>query len=324
MKRLSDILVNKLGAEIKTSEGGTLPVTISGRPLKGGEITLAVASAQMKSAILLASLKASDTVKVSEPGQSRDHTERMLIAFGGDVEVEEDWITSNPIQSFTLKDEIEYNVPGDLSSAAFLIAAAILLKKNVTIERVLLNPTRTRFLEILTLMGVEFIQSDITMQWDEEVGTLTVYGEYLQELTPFEIGKEDVPLLIDELPMLALIGAVANGESRISGARELRLKESDRLKGIAEQFQKFGIPVTEQEDGLIIFGNPNRKLHAAAIDHKGDHRLLMVFALAAFLADEPMELREAEVVKVSYPTFFSDLQQMVGSEGIHVLIDEKA
>jgi 3-phosphoshikimate 1-carboxyvinyltransferase len=314
MQRLADLL-SKMGASIITAPEGTLPLMVNGKQLHGAEIRLPVASAQMKTALILSGLHANGRSQIQEPGQSRDHTERMLEAFGFGIEVADEAILVDPSIGPTIPDEIEYSVPSDISSAAFLIVAAILLRKQIVIKNVLLNPTRTRFLDVLTLMGVEVEAVNVAESYGESRGDLIVYGAK-EGLSPFQITPEEVPRLIDELPILALLAAFANGESTVRGATELRHKESDRLSVTAAQLQAFGVRVEELEDGLIIHGIPDRRLTHSTISHGGDHRLAMAFSIAALLCEEPVTIEGAEIVAVSYPEFFMHLAELSGSEHV--------
>jgi 3-phosphoshikimate 1-carboxyvinyltransferase len=317
MKRLADQL-RRMGAEIVTSMEGTLPVMLRGVPLRGVQIELAVASAQMKSALLLAGLLAEGSTSVREPWQSRDHTERMMLAFGFGIEREGLVTTLDPLVTSTTDDEIEYVVAGDISSAAFLAAAAVLLRRDVLLKGVLLNPTRTRFLDILTLMGVELEAVNVVEKWEEESGDIIIHGSRLTELHPFRIEADDVPLLIDELPMLSILAAFAEGESSIRGALELRRKESDRIRLVAEQLQAFGVLVHESEDGLTIHGAFDRTIEPAPVQHGGDHRLAMAFALAGLRARRPIAIEDAEAANISYPDFFSHLRVLAGDSFVRI------
>ncbi len=319
MKRLANLL-SEMNAIIATDSKGTLPLEIAGQKLQGAEIMLPVASAQMKSAMMLAGLFADGPTTIREPAPSRDHTERMMSAFGFGIEQEED-IVVFPEGMPELADEIVYEVPGDFSCAAFLIAAAVLLKKRLVIEGASLNPSRTRFLEILSLMGIEVEASNITEAWNEPRGNITMYGDLRTEpITPFEIDSDDVPLLIDELPILMVLAMFADGDSSICGASELRVKESDRLGLTAKQFQAFGVETDETPDGITIQGIPDRTLSNAHILHGGDHRLLMAFSIAALFCESPSEIEDADAASVSYPEFFLQLQQLCGTA--HVGISE--
>src|SRR5581483_5987858 len=221
MKRVADLLA-RMGAHISSSATGTLPLTVHGNALRGTNIILPVASAQIKSALLIAGLYAQGETGVREPYPSRDHTERLLEALGFGIEFG-NRLTIHPETQPELPDELEFVVPGDPSSAAFLIAAAVLLRRRIRITNLSLNPTRTRFFDVLTLMGVELEATEITELWNEPRGSMTVFGDRTDELMPFEIDESDVPLLIDELPVLMVLALFAHGESSIRGARELRL-----------------------------------------------------------------------------------------------------
>ncbi len=317
MKRLANLL-SEMNAIIATDTRGTLPLEIAGQKLCGAEIILPVASAQMKTAMMLAGLFADSPTTIREPAQSRDHTERMMSAFGFGIE-QEDAIQMLPEIMPELADEIVYEVPSDFSCAAFLIAAAVLLKKRLILEGVLLNPSRTRFLDILSLMGVELEASHILEEWNEPRGNLTIYGDMLEEpLAPFQIDANDVPLLIDELPILMVLALFAGGESSISGAKELRVKESDRLGLTAKQFQAFGVEAEETHDGISIEGIPDRTLLNAPIVHGGDHRLLMAFSIAALFCNSESTIEDADAASVSYPEFFLHLQTLCGNEHVEL------
>jgi 3-phosphoshikimate 1-carboxyvinyltransferase len=318
MKRLADVLCDSFDAKILTSLSGTLPVQVTGARLHPGDVSLPVASAQMKSAALLAGLTVAGNSSINEPSESRDHTERMLEAFGCELWEEDARIFIQGGAEFTLADEITYTIPGDISSAAFLIAAAILTHSPIRLEGVLLNPTRTRFLEILAVMGIQFEISDISEEWGEERGSISYKEGHKGNLLPFQIDVEDVPLLIDEIPILAMLAAFADGESIIAGASELRRKETDRLSATSGQLRNFGVVVEELPDGLRIVGRNNRMLTGCTIQHHSDHRIAMASAIAALRADAPCELGAAEVVRISYPGFFEDLRRLVGKDRIRI------
>jgi 3-phosphoshikimate 1-carboxyvinyltransferase len=318
MRRLAQLLAD-LGARIQTSPNGSLPASIFGERLQGNTVALPVASAQMKSAAMLAALFADGLTTVREPLGSRDHTERMFAALGFGVDRSNEAITIDPTIEMEIDEEIEYQVPGDISSAAFLIVAAILLRRRIAVERVLLNPTRTRFLDMIAVMGVdvEFINAE--EHFGELCGDVIVYGDRLSDpLAPFEITPEDVPLLLDDIPALMTLALFADGVSSVHGAHELRLKETDRLKALADQFHAFGVEVHEYDDGISVVGEPRRALRHASIEHHGDHRMAMAFAIASLFADGPSTISEAEVGAVSYPEFFEHLRTLVGEDHIRV------
>lgn len=318
MKRLGDLLAD-MDAIIATDPRGTLPVEIAGQRLRGTSVMLPVASAQMKTAVMLAGLFAEGVTTVREPMQSRDHTERMMEAFGFGIE-HENAIRIWPDKIGELEEEIVYDVPGDFSCAAFMIAAAVLLLKRVVISGVSLNPSRTRFLDILSLMGVELEAENVTEEWLEPRGDLTIYGDKITEpLHPFNIEGEEVPLLIDELPILLTLALFADGESTVRNAKELRVKESDRLAGIARQFHSFGVELEETEDGITIHGVPERQLWSAPIVHDGDHRLLMSFTIASLFSIHSTEVENIDAAEVSYPEFFHHLWRLCGKSNVEVV-----
>ena len=320
MLRLVEVLEN-FGATLVTTPEGTLPVMIQGKPfLLGARIDLAIASAQMKSAVLLAGLYAAHDTVLTEPSQSRDHTERMLAAFGFEIDIDEE-ISLNPDTAPDIEDEFEYAVPGDTSSAAFLIVAAILLRRRITLLGVGLNPTRTRFLDVLAIMGVEMEALNVIDRHGEPRGDLTIFGDRISEpLTPFSLEEEDIPLLIDELPVLFILGIFADGESEVTGASELRKKESDRIGKSAEQLRRFGVDVMELDDGIRIVGVPRRTLNACSIDHNGDHRLAMSFTIASLFCNDDVTIDEAEAVAVSYPNFYEHLRSLCGPDHLEILL----
>jgi 3-phosphoshikimate 1-carboxyvinyltransferase len=322
MKRLSNILIEKMGADIHTSPEGTLPAMIQGKELHGATVDLVVASAQMKSAIMLAGVFAEGETRVKEPTQSRDHTELMLEAFGyGVIYDEEGYIAIEGRRPFVLEDEIVFDIPGDISSAAFMAVAAVLLHIDVSIEGVLLNPTRTRFLDLLAVMGVEFESENVTEIWNEDRGTLKIYGSRQITLAPLHVTAEDASLLIDELPILGLLCCFAEGESVFEGVSELRVKESDRIKSLVDQLHEFGVDCSERPDGFTIHGKASRVLTANHIRHAEDHRLAMTFAVAALFNETDLQIEDADVVKVSYPQFFDHLAQLAGEHRIRIKND---
>ncbi len=318
MRRVATLL-EALGANVITGPEGTLPIMINGRRLHGASLSLPVASAQMKSAVLLAGLFAEGITAVREPSQSRDHTERMLASFGYDIEIDDE-IRLNPVTNPSIVDEIVYEVPGDASSAAFLVVAAILLRRRITLLGVGLNPTRTRFLDVLAVMGVEMEAQNVLDSFGEPRGDLTVFADQIEgALLPLELSDEDIPLLIDELPILFILAMFSEGVSEIRGAGELRKKESDRIAVSVEQLRRFGVEVMEYEDGLSIVGILERRLQPCTIIHDGDHRLAMAFSIAALFCTTEVELDEAEAVCVSYPDFFEHLRALCGRKHVETI-----
>lgn len=298
MKRLADILNQDLGADIQTEVHGGMPVVINGRELHGTKIELPVASAQMKSALLLAGLYIEGEVIVNEPSQSRDHTERMLNVFDDD--------------SFNAQKEITYHVPGDISGAAFFIVAAILLKKEIVLRNVGLNPTRTRFLDILKGCGLRYEINNLTEEWGEARGDLSIDGNSKVNLSDHIFTDKDIPLIIDEIPALAVLAAFCVGDTTIRGASELRKKESDRISLFVENLRNFGAKIDEYEDGFTIHGNSEWKPKGGSIRHGGDHRIAMAFAVMALRAREAVTIPNANVVSISFPNFFTAMSQIAG------------
>jgi 3-phosphoshikimate 1-carboxyvinyltransferase len=296
-----------MGAEVRGRDGGNYaPLAVQGRKLHGAVVGTPVASAQVKSALLLAALTASGPSTVIEPAHSRDHSERMLRAFGADLEVGGEMgrhISVRPGATLTGQHVV---VPGDISSAAFwLVAGALIPGAEITIENVGLNPTRTGVLDILEQMEARI---EVLNQRDvagEPVGDLRVHHGPLKA---FQFGEEIMPRLVDEVPILAVAACFCDGISRISGASELRVKETDRLAVMARQLKAMGASIEEQPDGLIIHGG--QSLRGAALDSETDHRVAMSLAVAAMLADGDSTLERSDAAAVSYPTFWSDLERL--------------
>jgi 3-phosphoshikimate 1-carboxyvinyltransferase len=280
----------------------TPPVTVHGGALHAIHYTSPVASAQVKSAVLLAGLYADGVTTVTEPEKSRDHTERMLRGFG--VAVEEDGLTVRVRGGQTLRGGT-VAVPGDISAAAFfLVAAAITPGAAVTVCGVGINPTRAGILDVLQAMGADLTLSNTREQSGEPVADLTVhYGP----LRGTEIGGALIPRLIDELPVLAVAAACAEGVTVIRDARELRVKESDRITTVSRFLRDMGAVVEEREDGMVIHGGT--PLHGAIVGSDGDHRIAMSAAVAALVAG-PTEIRGAEAIATSFPRFTTLLREL--------------
>ncbi|WP_320676568.1 3-phosphoshikimate 1-carboxyvinyltransferase [Prochlorococcus sp. MIT 1300] len=296
-----------MGADIQGRSNGDLaPLSIQGKKLHGAIIGTPVASAQIKSALLLAALTADGPTTVIEPARSRDHSERMLRAFGADVEIGGEMgrhITVKPGPKLIGQHLV---VPGDISSAAFwLVAGAVIPGSDITIENVGINPTRTGVLEVLQSMGanVECINTiDVT---GEPVGDLRIkHGP----LKAFNISKEMMPRLIDEIPILSVAACFCEGESRITGANELRVKETDRLAVMARQLKAMGANIEEQQDGLVIQGGST--LHGNILDSETDHRVAMSLAIAALMAKGKSTLLRGDSAAVSYPNFWEHLESL--------------
>lgn len=299
--------LSAMGARITGRSGGNLaPLAIEGVPLRGTTIHTPVASAQVKSAIILAALTAEGCTTVIEPVQSRDHSERMLRAFGAQLSVGGAGNTEVTITPGASLRGQEVIVPGDISSAAFwLVAGAITPGADLTVENVGLNPSRTGILDVLQQMGAHIELLNARDVAGEPVGDLRVTHGPLQA---FSIGTELIPRLVDEIPVLAVAACCAEGISRVTGAEELRVKETDRLAVMARQLGAMGARIEEFADGMAIQGGV--ELHGAAVDSETDHRVAMSLAVAAQIARGATSLERAEAAAVSYPNFWDDLQRL--------------
>ena len=306
MKRVGGPL-SEMGAKIHGRAGGNLaPLAIEGRQLRGATIRTPVASAQVKSAILLAALTADGPTTVIEPVQSRDHSERMLRAFGADLNVGgpgQTEVTVVPGSSLKGQDVV---VPGDISSAAFwLVAGAITPGADLTIENVGLNPSRTGILDVLEQMEARIEVLNARDVAGEPVGDLrVVHGP----LKGFSIGADLIPRLVDEIPVLAVAACCAEGPSRVTGAEELRVKETDRLAVMARQLGAMGAQIEEFPNGMTIQGGV--MLHGAEVDSETDHRVAMSLAVAAQIASGVTTIARPEAAAVSYPGFWDDLERL--------------
>jgi len=292
--------LRRMGALIDSNEGRA-PLMVTGTVLQGRHHVLPVASAQVKSAILLAGLAASGPTTIVEPVATRDHTERLLTAMGADLRVDAGTIELRP--SHRPLRSIELEVPGDVSSAAFWMAAAAMRPAwSVTIQGVGLNPTRTGFLRLLEAMGAEVVV-ELTPGGIEPTGSVTVVGRGLHAI---ELGAGDVAAAIDEIPALLAVATQAEGVTRIDDAAELRVKESDRLAGMAEGLRRMGAVVEERPDGITVHGPST--LQGATVSPNGDHRIAMALAIAGLVASGPTTIEDADCVAVSYPDFFNQLR----------------
>ena len=308
MRRIVEPL-KEMGALIKgRKQDQFAPLVIRGGNLTGITYELQTASAQVKSALLLAGLSVQGETRLRGRIDSRDHTERMLAAFGADIASTEDEIVLRPGQ--TLKAQT-VQIPGDISSAAFFIAAAAAVSGSyLEVESVGLNPTRTGFIDVLQAMGADI---DVIQEDDfagEPIGRIIVRGSKLQGTT---ISGKIIPRVIDELPILAVAAAFAQGKTVISDAVELRVKETDRIKALAEELGKIGVQIEELPDGLIIEGPTH--FRAGQIDSRGDHRLAMSFLLCASAANAPLTVENTDCVSISYPGFEETLQSLL--EEVH-------
>jgi 3-phosphoshikimate 1-carboxyvinyltransferase len=305
MRRIIDPL-EKMGAQLATEgAGGCPPLVIEGQArLEAITYELPVPSAQVKSAVLLAGLFARGVTAVVQPVPTRDHTERMLEYFGVPVSREG---TKISVQGGRLPQARDFNVPGDISSAAFwLVAAAAQAGASLCVTDLGLNPTRTGVLGVLLRMGAHLREEEQTKGPGEPCGKVEILGNHLRGTV---IGGAEIPNVIDELPVLAVAGALARGTTVIKDAAELRVKESDRLAVVAHHLKAMGADVTEHPDGLEIRGG--RPLHGARLASHGDHRIAMAFAIAGLFAEGETVIEDAACVETSYPGFDRQMQQIL-------------
>ena len=308
MRRVTDQL-SKLGARFE-SDGGHLPVRIvRAGALHGAHVVTEQASAQVKSAILLAGMRASGTTSVTEPAKSRDHTELLLPAFGVDVDV--DGLTAS-IEGPVLMHAHDMTVPADPSSAAFVaVAETICAGSDVLLERVALNPTRTGAFEVLRRMGACLDVVNEHAEGAEPVGDVRVV--HAPELVATSVSPAEIPTLIDEIPILAVAAAFARGETVFESCGELRVKESDRMAAIIEGLGAFGIRAYAEDDDLHVIGMAGSPAHVperVVLGTHGDHRLAMTWYLAGELFDVDVELDDSACVRVSWPDFFADIESL--------------
>lgn len=304
--------LQQMGAKIElTGEKGTLPMTIHGTQLKGIHYELPMASAQVKSCVLLAGLFADGKTTVIEPRPTRDHTEKLFQALGIPVDVNGLEISVPGFGSagpqFAARD---ITVPGDFSSAAFWIAAiAARPGAELTVRKVGLNHRRTALLDVLKRMGAK-IETELTDDQGDPMGTVFVRGA---QLYGTEIGGDEIPNLIDELPVISAIAALADGETVIRDAEELRVKESDRIAMMAAHLRAFGVEVSESPDGMTVHGPAVLKTPVKPLASDGDHRIAMSVAVLGSFADQPVTIDDTACVDTSYPDFWNHLKQLGGN-----------
>lgn len=297
--------LSEMGARIDAAEGGRPPLKVHGGPLKPIHYRPEVASAQVKSCVLFAGLFAEGETVVEEPIRTRDHGEIALRAFG--AEVERKGNASRIVGGQRLR-AIEAHVPGDLSSAAFFLCAAALYPgSQITLPGILMNPTRARLLDILMQMGLKVSVAHLEEHQGELVGTIEARGSAWKGGV---IAGADTAALIDEIPVLAAIAPYSESGLDVRDAKELRVKESDRIAAVATNLRKMGAEVEERPDGMRIPGGQH--LHGAELDSFGDHRIAMAFAVAALRAEGETTISGADAAGVSYPTFFEELETVAG------------
>jgi 3-phosphoshikimate 1-carboxyvinyltransferase len=292
--------LSRMGARVECRDGRLPPLAVHGSELTGIRYELPVASAQVKSCVLLAGLLAGGTTEVAERAPSRDHTERMLVAAGAALESRDGIVSVRRAERLELG---AVTVPGDFSSAAFWIVAATVVRGSVlALESVGVNPTRIGLLRVLERMGGAVEVVDRRMAGMEPVAELNVHSAPLRAAT---VEAQEVPLLIDELPLVALLGAFAEGTTVVTGAEELRHKESDRIATVVEGLRALGAQIEARPDGFAVEGAG--ELRGGSLDAAGDHRLAMLGAVAGLASRGGVEIHGAEAARVSYPGFFEDL-----------------
>ncbi len=297
------IPLREMGARIWGRGGGRLaPIAIQGEPLHGIHYQSPVASAQVKSAVLLAGLYADGETSVTEPALSRDHSERMLAGFGAGIKVDGLTVTLTPGE---LKAQQVF-VPGDISSAAFfLVAAAIVPGSKITVQNMGLNPTRTGILDVLTAMGARIEIHNERIISGERLGDVSVESD---GLIATEIAGDLIPRLVDEIPVLAVAAAMAEGITVIRDAGELKVKESNRLETVATELRRFGVDIKETEDGLLIKGG--KKYQGAVCESYHDHRIAMACALMGLVANGQTVIKDSECIDISFPGFQERLAEL--------------
>jgi 3-phosphoshikimate 1-carboxyvinyltransferase len=300
--RIADPLV-QMGVRVESADGRP-PLVLEGGELRGIRYELPVASAQVKSCVLLAGLYAAGRTTVVEPLATRDHTELMLEAAGVAVTRKQRRISVGPAEQLRLG---EVDVPGDFSAAApFVVAATLLPGSELTIHDLGLNPRRTGLLDVLARMGARVTVFNRRTSAGEPIGDLEVRSA---ELTATTVTAEEVPLMVDELPLFALAAASAHGESKVEGAQELRVKETDRIETVTTSLRGLGMRIAASDDGLGVRGVPSRPRGGGMSSH-GDHRIAMLGAVAGLASREGVELEDAEAVAVSFPGFFELLDSV--------------
>lgn len=292
--------LSMMGAKI---ENEYCPLYITGTKLHGIDYKMPVASAQVKTAIILAGLYADGETVIHEIEKSRDHTELMLSAMGADLTVDNLDITVKPTNDLTA---VNVDVPGDISSAAFfLVLGAIMPNSQITVTNVGINPTRTGIINVLKDMGADITLENVHTSAGETVADITVRSSSLKGTT---VGGDIIPRLIDELPIIAVAAVFADGQTVIKDAQELKVKETNRIRAVVDEFNKCGIAITETDDGMII--NGGKSVHGADFKTYGDHRMAMSLTVLAQLADGESTLDDSDCACVSYPTFFDDFYKL--------------
>ena len=302
MKRIIEPL-RLMGANITGRENQFAPLSISPGKLRPFDFKLKIASAQIKSCLLLAGLFCEGETTVTEPSKSRDHTERMMEYLGADIRIDNNSVTMSGFPKLKARSLV---VPADISSAAFfLFAGSIIKDSNLTIRNVGTNFSRTGILDVLKMMGADYKLVNSKIHNNEETADINVR---YNQLVGIEIGGSLIPRIIDEIPILAIAATQAEGRTIIKDAKELRVKETDRISAVVNNLKKMGADVEELSDGMIIEGK--QKLFGAKVDSFGDHRIAMAFAVAGLIADGVTTIKNPECVDISFPDFFRKLKDV--------------
>ena len=307
----------QMGARIEAANGGRPPLRIRGQELKGIGYASPVASAQVKSSVLLAGLLAEGRTTLSEPAQSRNHTELMLKEFG--VPIQRESATAWSVEGGVKLNPTDYQVPGDVSSAAFFLAAAVAMgDSQVVLRGVGLNPTRTAFLDVLTRLGASVLRSNISEPHGEPVGDLrATTSELRAPQGKVTLSGDVIANVIDEIPILAVLATRVEGTIEVRDAGELRVKESDRIRAIVDGIRSMGGEIEEFDDGFAI-GGPQR-LRGGAVQSSGDHRIAMAFAVAGLLAEGTTEILDSDCASVSFPEFYKALASLAGPGAVELV-----
>jgi 3-phosphoshikimate 1-carboxyvinyltransferase len=304
MKRIIEPL-RQFGATLEARDGNYLPLRIQGGPLHSVDFKMPIASAQVKSAVLLAGLHAPGVTRVHEPMPSRNHTEIALAEFGARVKTSGDAVEIEGGHEIHAK---EFTVPGDVSSAAFFIAAALAVPgSSLRLTGVGLNATRTGFIHLLQQVRAQISTSQSSAAHGEPLGDIFVESS---EIDGIDVGGTWIPNIIDEIPMLAVLGTRSKNGIRIRDAGELRAKESDRIRAVAQNLRALGAAVEEYPDGMYVPGN--QRLRAGTVDSFNDHRIAMAFAVGGLFADAPVTIESPECAAISFPGFFEALNRLRG------------
>ena len=307
MKRIIDPL-RSMGASIYGRDNNKkAPLVIFGsKKLQGKRFEFSLSSAQLKSCVLLAAVNAEGVTEIIQPDKSRDHTERMLQYFGADIEFDGKYTRLDPSKGLEAKN---IYVPGDISSAAFIIVATLILKNSHTIIRdVGINPTRNHFLEILKKMGANIEIKNKRIISNEPVADIETFSS---DLISVKIAKEWIPNIIDEIPVLAVAASRASGKTVIEGAGELRNKESDRISALSTQLKKVGVDIREQKDGFEIRGNSDSNINGGTVESMGDHRIAMSLAILSLLSKNSTTILDSDCIDTSFPGFKYILKKLM-------------